>query len=479
MIMQAELPAWQDIPFAFNAPFHLALADGQVFSAEQVVRTIPKKRLVAFGKWQGKAVVAKIFFDGKHAHQHLDKDIAGMQALQKNKIPTPAILHYAKTADKQAYVLIFERILEAKNLEEIWQQKTSVEEIFPLLKAVTTELATQHVLGALQQDLHLKNFLLTEKTVYTLDGAQIEIFPKRLAKQESMQNFALFLAQFGIGAEEYQEKLFYHYAEARGWRLKENDVYELFNMIQQWNKIRWKKFQKKIFRNSTAFVQIQKWGTVGMYARNYAGTQWLNFIQNPDAIFQHPTTQTLKAGRSSTVIKVVLDGKELVIKRYNLKNTWHRLRRTLRATRAITSWRLSQKLNLFGIPTAKPVAYIEHRYLGFRGKSYFITEYIPGSHANEFFMLHQHNFKKIDEMVASITTLLKNLLKLKLTHGDLKTTNILITPTDRPLLIDLDGTTEHLSTPALQQAWHKEITRFLKNFVNQPEILKKFQQTLL
>jgi len=473
--------AWMDLyaaKFAFNKPFSLRMADNQVFVCEQVVRVVPKRRMVAFGIWQGKQVAAKLFFDPKAARAHMEKDIAGIRSLQKNKIPTPDLFYEGTTGDKRIYVLIFERIGDAKNLEEIWREKTSIDEVLPKLQLVLIEIATQHVLGLIQHDLHLKNFLLTEKTIYTLDGAQIEVFPNLLSKKASMNNLALFLSQLGIDAEGYQEKLFKHYAIARGWSLKKEDFIDLFLLIKKWNDERWKKFAKKVYRNSSTFARIRTWQSSGVYNRYDESPEFIHFLNNPDSAFNHRTTKILKYGLSSTVVKVTLDCREFVVKRYNMKNFWHRLRRCLRTTRASSSWRLAQKLCLFDIATARPVAFIERKILGFRGKSYYVTEYVAGEHAGDFFTHHATDQAKMSDMIWRISMLLKSVAKLEITHGDLKITNILVDAKERPILIDLDGAAEHLSLSGLRKAWRKELARFLDNFRYNSTLRKRFETEL-
>lgn len=471
---------WNDLHtanFAFNQAFCLRLSDKQAFFGEGVARIIPKRRMVVFGTWHGKPAVAKLFFDSR-ARDHMERDIAGIRSLQKNRIPTPELLYEGYTEDKKIYALVFERIAESKNLEEIWHERHNIEEVMPIFKAVIIEIATQHVLGILQHDLHLKNFLMTEKTIYTLDGAQIEVLPRLLARQESLNNLVLFLSQLGIDTESYQEILFRHYAEARGWSLKNEDFVELFQLIKKCNECRWQRYEEKIFRDSTQFVRLSGLTMSGMYNRSYEGPQLLAFFKNPESAFAPPAAKLLKAGNSATVIKLRMDGRDYVIKRYNMKNFWHRLRRCFSQTRAACCWRLANKLNLFGISTAMPIAFLENRILGLRGVSYVVTEYVSGDHAGDYFTRHATRADKIQTMVKRISSLLKSVAKVDVSHGDLKISNILINAADQPVLIDLDGAREYYSLRGLQKAWQHELARFLMNFDTNPGMQKKFQAEL-
>jgi tRNA A-37 threonylcarbamoyl transferase component Bud32 len=472
---------WEELhsaKYSFSPHFRLKLADNQSFLADEILRVLPKRRLVAFGTWQEKPVVAKLFFDPKNAQRHMEKDAAGARSLRENKIPAPALLHRSMSEDGRVCVLLFERIYHATSLGEAWRNRESIKDVMPLLRGTVVEIATQHVLGVLQHDLHLNNFLITRKTIYTLDGGQIETFPPLLSKKQSMKSLALFLAQLGVGVEACQEKLFLHYAKARGWLLKKNDIASIFFYIKTWNEKRWMRFQRKLFRNCTDFSFFKDWHTVGAYDRHYAFPEFTEFLIQPEMAFDHPSMKVLKAGRSSTVVKVTLDNKEFVIKRYNMKSIWHRLRRCFRPTRAAHSWRLAHKLSLFGVATAKPVAFIEKRFLGLRGKSYYVSEYVSSTNVSDYINNNLGNLDKIDTIVLRTAAMLKNLAKLAITHGDLKATNILIDKREQPVLIDLDGAVENGSIVKMRLRWRKEIERFLKNFESLPPVMEKFKSAL-
>ncbi len=443
---------------------------------EEIIRLIPGKRMVAFGTFNGKKVVIKFFYERGSAKKDAKRDADGILALIESRVPTPALLYQGNEDKKRVYIIIYERILCADNLLHIWQNKKSIEELHSLLRAFIVEIATQHVLGILQKDVHLKNYLVKEKCIYTLDGGQIDKFDHPLDEDRSLEYLCLLLAQFGVGVSTLQENLFKYYAKLRGWLIKPSHFKKFKKLLRQKKQERSDHYKKKIFRSSSQFKHIDKLTKNIIYDRQYESPAFLNILHQPEKLFADPQVVFLKKGRSSTVIKFEIDGKMFVLKRYNIKNGLHRLKRLCRDTRAKKSWRMSQHLYSEGIKTAKPVAYIENRFLGMRGTSYFLMEYVDGNHIGEYFRhVKEEDSEKYHCMAKQISTLISNLAELKITHGDLKMTNILVS-NDMPFLIDLDGIKEHSSEKMLNDALKKEIKRFMRNWENSPQLLALFQQ---
>ena len=367
--------------------------------------------------------------------------------------------------------------MDAVDLETLWQQRTSDEEIMPVLDAVTIELATQHVLGILQHDLHLKNFLVKNSQIYTLDGGNIETFDELLSKKNSLEHLGLFFSQLGVGNEFLQETLLDVYAKSRGWLLKRSDKLFLFSTIKKCNAQRKNDYQKKVQRNCTAFVKINKLFFAGMCDRLFMSEEMEKWLTEPDSVFAHPQLEMLKAGRSSTVIKAVINNTDCVVKRYNMKNVWHWLRRAVRRTRAADSWVLSNTLRLFGIMTPRPIAFIEKRFLGLRGKSWLLMEYVKGPNLAEYFANYQAEDPQFEKIATRVIALIKKITKLKMSHGDLKATNIII-HNDQPVLLDLDGMKEYKTQGKANRVYKKEMTRFMRNWKNQPGVKALFERLL-
>src|SRR5690349_15576813 len=110
-------------------PFQLLLNDSaECFHSHEVIRIIPGKRLVALGVWGGAEVIAKIFYERGKSMHHLEREVSGIEALTDANVPTPRILYQGHaTNNKRIQVILFEKICDAKSLEEVWQEQKNSE----------------------------------------------------------------------------------------------------------------------------------------------------------------------------------------------------------------------------------------------------------------------------------------------------------------------------------------------------------------
>jgi tRNA A-37 threonylcarbamoyl transferase component Bud32 len=97
---------------------------------------------------------------------------------------------------------------------------------------------------------------------------------------------------------------------------------------------------------------------------------------------------------------------------------------------------------MLNIDTPKPVAYIE-KYKGLLvWSSYIVTEFVQGQNLHYF--LRNENIAKEQKAKACrrVGELFDKLNKFRISHGDLKLSNIIVAE-DGPKLIDLDGMAVH------------------------------------
>lgn len=232
--------------------------------------------------------------------------------------------------------------------------------------------------------------------------------------------------------------------------------------------------QQTLFKTNSNFIAHISWRRFFVCNRDYYSSAMEQLLFNPD---QGINTTLLKIDTTTTVAVYEVDGKKLVIKRYNIKGFWHGLKRSVSRSRAIKCWRNAHRLLTLDVPTAKPVAMIEYRMGPLRRRAYYIYEFIPGLIASDVFTKPNLMQPEFSERVEKIVALIKKMLAVKVSHGDLKATNFIFN-NNQVFFIDLDAMRTHKFYWLYQRAKHKDINRFLENWEGEIEIKKLFEEKL-
>ncbi len=462
-----------DVAVLGKANFSLKLANGTTFICEHIIRIIPYKRFVCKGVWQQTSVYAKLFI-GKNAKRYARRDQQGVEYLTNVGILTPDLL-YAGVADTIVEdgiveVLIFQAIIDSENAEVAYQAKPCQEFRLELATKLVNEIAKHHNANLLQTDLYLKNFLIKDDIVYTLDGDGIRHFVK-LKKWQALENLSVLLSKFNvIELESWLPNLVQTYSKARSWQVIPDmaSIKKLVNFHRK--KVASQYADKKVFRNCTD-VRISKRNRCFVAISSHF--QLKNLPKTPqdcDELIQ--SKERLKSGNTCTVALAKIDGISVVIKRYNVKGFWHGVNRALRQTRAAISWANAHRLVILGIATATPVALIERRQFGFKSRAYFLSEYIDAPDIGEFFLRAKETAMK-SEAILNVAKLFHQLFLLQISHGDMKASNIKL-ENNKPVLIDLDSMQQHQYSWTSLNAHVRDLQRFMQNWKESPALYNAF-----
>ena len=230
---------------------------------------------------------------------------------------------------------------------------------------------------------------------------------------------------------------------------------------------------KKIYCDGSSYKSRFSWDRYLLYRREMSGQDILPLLEAPDTFMSRG--RMLKDGNTCTLVLVNLGGLELVIKRYNIKNAWHALKRCPRPSRAWKSWKNAHRLTLLDIPTPRPIALVENRWGPLRSKASFITEFIQADNLNQLVhagKLNDNGLENVAEQFAAIFRLFDTAL---LSHGDFKATNFLI-DAGKLVITDLDAMCKHRFRWTHRRAFKKDYQRLMKNWRGMPEIEKAFQK---
>ena len=456
-------------------PFLLAL-DGKTGEAallhcRETVRAIPQRRLVCRGDWQGHDVYIKLYFDGE---KYWQAECQGLQALADNRIAAPTVLHSGTGDNGALHVIVLQTIQPALTLDAALEQANEGAARAALLQQAVVCIASHHAAGLQQRDIHLNNFLLSGGTLYTLDGGGIHnAGTENLPVQPSCDNLALFFAELYPDDDVLIETLLPVYLARRAWDSEALPVAIFYQRMQYFRDRRLRRFLKKVFRDCSAFKCDHSWRCYRVVDRSMASAEMLEFLSDPDASLQHAGTRYLKQGNTCTLWITPVDGRKLVIKRYNIKNLSHKLGRALRHTRAAVSWMNAHRLWMYGILTARPVALLEERFGPLRGRAWYISEFVAGDTAASLCAQSGVAEKQVATAVQQVTALLAQLALSRLSHGDMKATNFILSQ-QGAVVIDLDAMQRHKTVESFSRAQRRDLLRFMRNWDSCPETREMF-----
>lgn len=457
-----------------NEPFQLAVSregeDELSMTVVKILRLLPGKRIVAVAKVAGQPLLVKIFV-GRFAKRYEKREIFGVQAIERAGVLTPRLEWHAKLTCGKGYVLAFEYIADAHNLIDVWERADTDVERAELIRKVMPVLAQLHQGGVVQNDIHPENFLFANDRIYTIDGGDVtHKDAKTLSETHSVENLALFFAQFTANSDHQMEALFADYCAQRDWSVDDARLIALRENILIHRESRKRDYISKAFRDCTRFYCERSLTRFLVCERRYDSTAMRGFLEDLDLAMAEG--RCLKSGNTATVALIDAPVGPLVVKRYNIKHAWHGLSRLFRPSRAWTSWENTMRLEFLGISTVRPVALIEERWGPFRRRAYFVTEYIDGPDASV--LASQEN---PDVAASSIAKILKSLSEARVTHGDLKASNFLLSE-NGPVIIDLDSMREHTDPMILQRAERKDHERFMRNWSSSPQMERHFSDLL-
>lgn len=460
-------------------PFALTLSiNGEAHSilARKILRLLPGKRWVVLAEWNQQRVVAKIYWQQPKIWQ---RELAAARALHKAQITTPPLLGWGHTPCKAAQFILFAYIPDAVELTALNSLTPLTLQQLVILKQVIACIAKLHQAGLLQQDIHLNNFLWANETIYVIDGDSIKIQSGELSSKKSQKNLALFFAQFYPMHDSMLMELLSNCKTPtlpHKWGREKHK--SLLREIVKQRRWRQSYYLAKTLRDCTEFIARHHWTEFLVCRRDDYANEMLPLLKNPD--FYMLKGFSLKEGRSATVVSCHVNHKKVVIKRYNIKNPWHKLKRMLQSSRAMKSWLNAHRLMLIGIATAKPISLIEKRWGPLRTRAYFVTEFIAAETIKKRLatLQAQQDDKAITALLEQLRKLFQLMYKFRLIHRDMKASNFLIDKENTISLIDLDALYQYPWRLGFKSLFRRDLSRFMQNWYDAPAMQQQLMTSL-
>ncbi|MGC5699901.1 serine/threonine protein kinase [Pseudomonas sp. NFXW11] len=460
-------------------PLSLELADAAGPAQLQLLsllRVLPGQRYVGAAVWRGRMVLAKLLV-GPKAARHFQRELNGVRLLAQQGLTTPLLL-VDGLQDGEGGWLLFEFLEGAHSLGEAWKQVETLPVLADEQVAVLAEalgaIAQLHAKGLWQEDLHLDNLLRHDGKLHLIDGAGIcvEEAGKPLSRHKVLENLGVFFAQLPKNLEPFTEELLVHYLLSNAEHaLPLEALQKQVDKVRGW---RLRDFLAKVGRECSLFA-VQRGPFALRAIRREEEAAMLPVLEQADALLDQG--HLYKTGGAASVGRVEAAGRTLVLKRYNIKGFAHWLKRFWRPSRAWHSWREGNRLAFLGIATPKPLALLERRFLWLRQRAYLITEYLAGPDIIERFAPFVDSGAAPEQELQALEQLFAQLLKERISHGDLKGHN-LFWQDDRWALIDLDSMRQHASLRSFAPAYARDRARFMRNWPQSCNLYQVIDQRL-
>jgi tRNA A-37 threonylcarbamoyl transferase component Bud32 len=453
-------------PFCVRIESSLPQMQEEILHCTEILRFLPGRRLVCKAHIDNLDVVAKIFIHPHKKKHDCQNEMDGYASFRKASILTPEIILHGNISGG-GNILGFRYLPGAIVLGAMLSSRPDCDSVKYIQKVVRI-VARMHVCGFQQVDLHLNNFLYVNGDIFTIDCGDIASLSTIKAKKAKQihKNIADILSQLPVHYDICQELFLAAYAEISA----ELDSARIKAEIKNWRRWRLKNYARKATRNCTEFKTYKSWIARRVWRREYSGPEWEAFCAEID---QHIESGTrLKNGNTATVALTQCMGTKVVVKRYNIKGCGHWLARFWRPSRAWKSWINAQRLKVLGIKTPEPVGVIERRWGWFRTKAYYISLYDPSPDVLSFYL---HRTQVLARHKILFAQLFINMRQARISHGDFKANNLLLTEEDIAL-IDLDAMHFHPFAWRFKRAFKRDLRRFLKNWDTNPEIHADFAQ---
>ena len=450
----------RDIP----TPFRMQIKNGE--SAEwieitEILRIVPGKRITAKSLWREKLVIVKLFFHPANWKRNHINDVRGIKLLIDRDLLTPAILKDTCTVDNRGAVLITEYLEEGRTLNSLIERARTELEKYHIIELAISAIADCHKKGIWQEDIHLDNFFSLNECIYFLDGGNVKAAGNILPEKHAIINLATFFAQLNIAFDRNISSLLENY-EKRVYPISKSARTTFNKRVKHARGNRLKHVEKKLFRSTTAHRNLRTCKMFVVYDRKLQSNEVKNLIINLENYIKE--AKIIKAGNASTVMALLLDNIDYVLKRYNLKTFWHGIKYLVKPSRASYSWRNASILEIMGINTPHPYFFYEERLLWvFKRRTFFLSEKIEAPHLLDFMNSSEFIPSEIENIITSFKEFFEILVYYQISHGDMKATNFIFH--DRKLFVlDLDAMKRYRSRNLYNRAIRKDLDRFMRNW---------------
>jgi tRNA A-37 threonylcarbamoyl transferase component Bud32 len=317
-----------------------------------------------------------------------------------------------------------------------------------LAKALGSLIARMHEGGILHHDLHPGNVLLSldeddEPTLYLVDLLATHLGAP-LDWPASRDNLVILNRWFFLRSARTDRLRFWRaYQEcrhkalppvSRGLRERNLEASTLVSNLRFWRGL-----DRRCLGNNRYFRRLVGAALQGHVSKDVPDALVETILGDPDALFATPGVRVLKNTLSATVAEVPVSdatgpSRVLIWKRFGVTAWSDPLAALFRPTPALRSWVLGHALRARGLPTPTPLLVLHRSWLAMPREGYLLMEHVPDArhlrdHADYLQTLPpDERDARLKSLVTRLADLVARLHRYRISHRDLKASNVLVSP---------------------------------------------------
>lgn len=221
----------------------------------------------------------------------------------------------------------------------------------------------------------------------------------------------------------------------------------------------------------------QSWSRLMRYDTALPGEFVQSMWQAPDAVIDDSEQLPRKNDQRMTV-RAACDGQWFVVKRYDERNLWNQMARSVRPSRASQCWHWTRRLIDAGLPTPQPLMVLEDRLGPLRRRSYLTYQYVAGRTLRRTLLETQPHAALVESLAWQMAELWRLLGATRYSHSDANLSNFVVDPNGRLWVIDLDKMQYHWRDATLVAARHAGLVKFMRGLGDNLALAQAFASHL-
>ena len=286
--------------------------------------------------------------------------------------------------------------------------------------------------GLFHRDLHGGNFLWHGDSLFLTDLHRAKI-KKSLSLRQRLWNLShLFHSLRSMWEEEDQLRFLDQYFEGRLDRSQEREILhrKIRPIMDHLQKRQWQSRTKRCLKESTEFTVQREKGICYFHRRDFPLGRLKRVMVEHQNLVRERRSSLIKYSPEVIVSILRDEGEGICVKQFRYPSFWMRMKEHFRRSKGFRSWKGANGMRARGLPSLKAFALVERKgWLGLKESFLLMEARVDDQEMDRYILRGFGDLKKKRLFIRTFAHWLDGLHKMRLSHKDMKTCNILVSET--------------------------------------------------